>query len=135
MTLVCDTSVLFAALDPRERWHDTCTELLDRSAVVIPAAVLVEVDWLARSRTLHDATGRLLASVLDRSVALVDLDESDYERARMLLRQYADLPLEFVDAAVVAVAERLEQTRVATLDHRHFSVVKPLHCERFTLVP
>ncbi len=53
----------------------------------------------------------------------------------MLLRQYADLPLEFVDAAVVAVAERLEQTRVATLDHRHFSVVKPLHCERFTLVP
>jgi hypothetical protein len=40
-----------------------------------------------------------------------------------------------VDASVVVVAERLEETTIATLDHRHFSVVRPLHAEAFTLVP
>ena len=40
-----------------------------------------------------------------------------------------------VDASVVAIAERLEQDTIATLDRRHFSVVRPLHVDAFTLVP
>ena len=66
---------------------------------------------------------------------MVDLDEEDYRRVRWLQRHYADLPLEFVDAAVVAIAERLEQTTIATLDRRHFSVIRPLHVPAFELVP
>lgn len=135
-TLVCDASVVHAALNPRDRSHLACIELLSSSSsTTIPAPVIVEVDWLARSRNVHGATVELLESIEDGSLAVVDLDLEDYVRVRSLLSAYADLGLEFVDAAVVAVAERLEQTRVATLDHRHFSVVKPLHCEHFTLVP
>ncbi len=135
-TLVCDASVVHAALNPRDGNHDGCIALLASSpSTTIPAPVIVEVDWLARSRGVAGATGDLLESVDDGTVSVVDLDLEDYARARVLLRAYEDLGLEFVDAAVVAVAERLEQTRVATLDRRHFSVVKPLHCERFTLVP
>ena len=136
MTLISDSSVVFAALSPRERHHEVCTAELERAAVtVVPAPVLVEVDWLARSRGVHDVMDRVLGSVGDRSIAVVDLDEEEYRRVRVLLRTYADLGLEFVDAAVIAVAERLEEDTIATLDRRHFSVVKPLHCERFTLVP
>lgn len=135
-TLVCDASVLHAALNPRDSNHDGCIALLASSpSTTIPAPVIVEVDWLARSRGVAGATDDLLESVGDGSVSVVDLDLEDYARTRVLLRTYEDLGLEFVDAAVVAVAERLEQTRIATLDHRHFSVVKPQHCERFTLVP
>lgn len=46
-----------------------------------------------------------------------------------------DLPLGFVDASVVAVAERLGERQVATLDRRHFSVVRPRHVKAFRLVP
>jgi len=56
-------------------------------------------------------------------------------RAAELVAAYRDLPLGTVDAAVVAAAERLEVTRIATLDHRHFSVVRPRHVEAFELVP
>ena len=104
-------------------------------AIVTAAPVIAEVDWIARSRGAPDALPRLLASVVDGSLIVVNLDRSDYARALDLIRQYADLPLDLVDASVVAVAERLGQVVVATLDHRHFSVVKPLHCEGFTLVP
>ena len=97
MTLISDSSVVFAALSPRERHHEVCTAELVRAAVtVIPAPVLVEVDWLARSRGVHDVMDRVLGSVGDRSIAVVDLDEEEYRRVRALLRTYADLGLEFV---------------------------------------
>jgi hypothetical protein len=136
VTLICDSSVLIAALSERDGAHDDCVELLaHEGTTTIPAPVLVEVDWLARSRGVADAMDRLLSSVDDGSVVLVDLDAEDYGRVRSLLRTYANLQLEFVDAAVVAIAERLEQTRVATLDRRHFSVVRPLHVPSFELLP
>ena len=48
---------------------------------------------------------------------------------------YGDLPLGTTDASVIAIAERLNLTDVATLDRRHFTVVRPTHISTFTLVP
>lgn len=80
-------------------------------------------------------TAALLRSVEDRSVRVVDLAPSDYVRARELLEVYEDLQPGFVDAAIVAIAERLRQATIATLDRRHFSVFRPTHVRAFTLVP
>ena len=116
--------------------HDACIDLLSSStSTTIPAPVIVEIDWLGRGRGIPESSDSVLGSIEDGSLGVVDLDEEDYARIRSLLRTYSDLGLEFVDAAVVAIAERLEQTRVATLDRRHFSVIKPLHVPAFELVP
>jgi hypothetical protein len=48
---------------------------------------------------------------------------------------YADLPLGTVDASVIALTERLALPAVATLDHRHFTVVRPRHISALTLLP
>jgi predicted nucleic acid-binding protein len=48
---------------------------------------------------------------------------------------YLDLPLGIVDAAVITIAERLQLTEIATLDQRHFGVVRPSHTRAFTLLP
>jgi len=90
---------------------------------------------LSRSRGRPQGVDALLRSVVDGTVAVVGLELADYRRARQLVAQYANLGLSFVDASIVAIAERLEETTIATLDRRHFSVVKPVHCEAFTLVP
>jgi predicted nucleic acid-binding protein len=52
-----------------------------------------------------------------------------------LIDIYQDLGLGLVDASVIAVAERLEITQIATLDHRHFRVVRPRHVAAFELLP
>lgn len=52
-----------------------------------------------------------------------------------LVDQYADFPLGTTDAAVVALAERLDVDEIATIDHRHFTVVRPRHVKAFTLLP
>jgi len=59
----------------------------------------------------------------------------DWLRIAELAAVYRDLPLGTADASVVAAAERLGITRVATLDRRHFSVVRPLHVDAFDLLP
>lgn len=134
--LVCDTSAFYAATDTDEIDHAACAELLSSAdAVVLPAPTLVELDQLARSRRLPGVTRSVLDSIADGSLLVAPLDLETYARVRELVVQYADFPLSFVDAAVVAIAERLEQTTIATLDRRHFSVVKPRHIPAFELVP
>ena len=36
---------------------------------------------------------------------------------------------------VIAISERLGETSIATLDHRHFNFVRPAHASTFELVP
>ena len=60
---------------------------------------------------------------------------ADLDRCRALQTTYADLRLGAVDASVVALAERLDESKVATLDRRHFSLVRPAHVEALRLVP
>jgi predicted nucleic acid-binding protein len=135
-TLVTDTGVLFAALVEGDDDHRRCRALLSsRVAVAVPAPVISEVDWLGRSRGYPGVGARLLESVLDESVLVVDLDWDGWARVLELVGQYSDLPLNIVDASVVAVAERLEQDAIATLDRRHFSVVQPRHVRNFELLP
>ena len=135
-TLVVDTGVLFAALDADDDAHHCCAALLASDVVTtVPALVLGEVDWLARTRRVPGATPHLIRDIIGGSVLVADLDREDYERALALIVQYGDLPLSLADASVIAIAERLEQDTIATLDRQRFSVVRPLHVEAFTLVP
>jgi uncharacterized protein len=60
---------------------------------------------------------------------------SDWLRIAQLVEQYRELPLGTVDASIVAAAERLRISTIATLDRRHFSVVGPKHVEAFELLP
>jgi predicted nucleic acid-binding protein len=105
------------------------------ASVVLPAPVVTETTMLSRFRRNERAVDALLRSVLDGTVSVVDLEWVDYSRAHQLVAQYADLGLSFVDASVIVVAERLREATIATLDRRHFSVVRPAHVEAFTLVP
>ncbi len=76
-----------------------------------------------------------LRSFADGGLQLVDLTLDDLARMASLAEQYADLGLGGTDASVVAIAERLGIEQVATFDRRHFSVVRPVHVETFTLLP
>jgi predicted nucleic acid-binding protein len=133
--MLFDTGVLYAAMDASDAHHADAIALVAGSApVLVPAPVLVELDWLGSSRGVP-TTEALLTGISEGSIRVVDLMISDYERARELCSTYADMSLGLVDAAVVAVAERLDDDTIATTDRRHFAVVRPAHVEAFTLLP
>lgn len=137
MALICDTGPLYAAMDRADRDHTTCAQLFtsNREPIVIPAPVLVELDWLASSRLGPAAFLSMLTDIREGAVRVVDLTRDDYGRIYQLCADYVDLPLGFVDAAVLAVVERLGEQKLATLDHRHFRIVPPRHTPSLVLLP
>ena len=137
MALICDTGPLYAAMDIADQDHVACARLLETTdeQVLVPSPVVVELDWLVGQRLGPDAFLSFLADSLDGLLEVVDLQTQDYLRVRELLDRYRDLGLGFVDAAVLSVVERLGETKLATLDHRHFTVVRPRHVPAIRLVP
>lgn len=137
MALICDTGPLYAALDRHDAAHASCVALLEstQEPVLVPAPVLVELDWLATAHLGPEPFLEFLRDVDDGLVQVVDLVRADYRRARELVSEYSDLRLGFVDAAVLSVVERLRESKVATLDRRDFAVVRPRHVEALELLP
>ncbi|MCP3798180.1 PIN domain-containing protein [Allokutzneria sp. A3M-2-11 16] len=76
-----------------------------------------------------------LRDVADGLYTLVSLTSDDLNRVADLVEKYSNLPLGTADASVIAVAERFDATTIATLDRRHFNVVRPRHAPAFTLLP
>jgi len=129
--------VLVAAIEPRDQHHQSCARLLEgvREARVVPAPVLVELEYLLRAAFDAEAFKTFLDDCARGAFRIEALLPEDYARIGELLQGYADLRLGFVDAAVLAVTERLREPRLATLDHRHFAVVRPRHVEALELLP
>lgn len=103
--------------------------------LLIPAPVLVEVDYWIHKRLNAGALVALLADVEAGAYAIVDLIQSDYARVRELCDRYADADVGFVDASVLAIVERLNEPKLATLDRRHFGLLRPRHRESIELLP
>ena len=135
--LICDTGPLYAALNRKDNDHEACLRLLeeDPGPLLVPSPVLAEVCWLLESRAGSEAEATFLDSVASGELDLVELTDEDVRRMAGLVRQYSDFPLGAVDAAVIAVAERVQAVRIATLDHRHFRAVTPDHAPAFELLP
>jgi predicted nucleic acid-binding protein len=137
VALVLDTGPLLAALDRADPDHARCASLIagETEDLVVPALVLAELDYWCHERLDEDVWLTFLEDVILGAYRVEHPGSSDLQRCHALQERYADLRLGVVDASVVALLERLDERRVATLDHRHFAVVRPAHAEALELLP
>ena len=135
--LIVDTGPLVATADRDDADHDACMRLLegDRGPLVTTALVVAEAAYLIDRQLGPHAEATLYDSILQGALHVEDLGRADWERIRELVVTYADLRLGGTDASLVAIAERLGASRIATLNRRHFSVTRPRHIDGFDLVP
>jgi predicted nucleic acid-binding protein len=137
VALVLDTGPIVALLDAADPQHQSCVEMVDRIGedLVVPAPVLVEVDYWLVKLYGPEVWHAFVEDVARGGYRLHDLDEDGLLRAAELEAQYASLDLGLVDAAVIVTCEQLQEPKVATLDRRDFSVVRPRHCDALQLLP
>jgi uncharacterized protein len=135
--LVLDTGPILALLDRGDEDHARCVAMVEHVGedLVVPSAVLVELDYWIRKRLGSETWSVFVEDVADGAYRLERLTVEDLIRAAELELTYDNLDLGLVDASVVALCERLGERKVATLDRRDFSVVRPRHCERLHLLP
>lgn len=137
MSLVLDTGPILAMLDRDDPDHTRCVALIDstREDLVIPAPVLVEVDYWCRKLLGTQVWKTFVDDIGLGAYRLFNLDPRAALRAAEIETEYDDLRIGYVDAAVITTCELLNERKVATLDARHFNVVRPTHCERLELLP
>ncbi|HSR67513.1 MAG TPA: PIN domain-containing protein [Acidobacteriota bacterium] len=137
MALILDTGPILALLDADDPAHASCAKLLDEidEPLVLVAPALVEVDYWIRKRLQPEVWSIFVEDISTGAYRLEHLSAGDLARAAELQASHADLDLGMVDAAVIAVCERLAEKKVATLDQRHFRAVRPKHCDYLQLLP
>ncbi len=135
MPILVDTGAFYALADRDDAWHERMRDHLHgrNQVLMAPVSVVPEVCYLLRSRLGPGAERVFAESLSAGEVAVEGLTQRDLARCAELLAQYEFLG--FVDASVVAIAERLKLTSLVTTDRRDFRRVRPRHVRSFELLP
>jgi hypothetical protein len=137
VTAIIDTSFLVSLTNPKEQSHEVCATLArtlpDR--FLVPYVIMPEATYLINKQQGHHIMLQFVRRMMLPAWNFEPLQSVDFARSSIILDKYHDMDLDFADAAIVAIAERLNIQRVLTLDQRHFRVIRPGHCPAFELLP
>ena len=123
--------------DVDDAWHERVKAFLQNitDIFVVPITVLPEICYLLNTHLGQESERKLIASITQGELRVESLTNEDFRRSFQLLETYSDVNIGFVDASMVAVAERLKIHRILTTDRKHFSIIRPRHCQAFELLP
>jgi hypothetical protein len=136
-TIIVDTGIIYALTDKNDTWHRKSVDFVTtfNGRLIIPSTLLPEVCYLINKFLGQDAETIFINSLINREMLIEHFDVTDLQRCVQLLSKYADANFGFVDASLMAIAERMNICKILTTDRRHFSIVRPEHCHSFTLLP
>jgi uncharacterized protein len=129
--LLLDTGALVSLLDRSQRGHRQFVDFFDEwsGPVVTTEAVLAESTHLLGR--LAGGSAACIDFVLSGGAVLVPMTPVALRRARELMLQYADCPMDFADATLVVLAEDLGTSEVLTTDRRDFEIYRMKGRRRF----
>ncbi|MCL1800070.1 MAG: PIN domain-containing protein [Promicromonosporaceae bacterium] len=138
--ILIDTGFIVAAAIEDDEHHKRCAIELSKliakkETLLLPATVTAEVGYMLYHEGGTSAEITFLESVASGELQPVELLTEDYARMAVLAKKYSSFPLGTTDASVIAIAERLDISTIATVDRRHFTVVRPKHQKAFNLLP
>ena len=135
--IVADSSFIYAILDPRDTYHAAAADWYPQNDddLATTPLVLAEIDYLAGAHA-GDVARDAFRRDVTAGAYLVEWWPTAAADAVEIAQRYGDLGVSLTDASLVALAARLETTRIATFDERYFRAVRPLHGgAAFTLLP
>lgn len=136
MTSIADTGFVVAMLNPNDNKHKACQAVyMQEAKIYLPQSILAEITYMLRRDGSPQLVINFLMTLARSKFEVIPLETEDFAQIQELLQKYIDTRIDFVDASVAAVAERLNITRILTLDQRDFGLIRPKHCDYFELLP
>jgi predicted nucleic acid-binding protein len=134
--LLTDTGPLVSLIDPSDPAHEACTRHVtgDRGPIVTTWPCVTEAMFVLRRDTGWPGQAALWGLVRGDGVIVMDLDVQITSRCHELMKKYVDVPMALAEATLVALAERLHQRTVFTLDSA-FSIYRLNNRQSIDVVP
>lgn len=133
---IADTGFVVAVAVETEKWHQPCLKLFRQyERIYIPQSALAEIAFMLTRTGGRQATLYFLRQLSQSPYIPIPLIAEDFQRTADILDQYADSRVDFVDASIAAVAERLNITCILTIDQRDFQILRPAHIDHFEILP
>lgn len=135
--IIADTSGLLALFNSREPRHMETRRVVEshEDPLVVSPFVVAELDYLVATRLGVDAELEVLRELSGGAYHLPGFDNDDLKGSEAIIDRYRDQEIGVTDASIVVLAARHSTRQVLTLDHRHFSVLRPRGGGRFRLLP
>ena len=132
-----DSGFLYALIDDTDRYSIAVKRALESiyEEIVLPIPAITETAYFISKNLGTFAHADFIHGLPEMNVIFEAPTPEDYVRSAEILRKYNDANIDFVDACIVAMAERLNITRILTIDRRHFGIFKPSHCDSFEILP
>ena len=134
-TVIMDTGIIYALSDKQDAWHKRSVDFVRGfdGKLIIPSSVIPEACYLLNRYLGQSAEKKFISSLAKREITIEHFNISDLTRCIELLGDYECLNIGFVDASLIDISERLKISKILTTDRRHFSIIKPNHCNSFYL--
>ncbi|MEP7288528.1 MAG: PIN domain-containing protein [Chloroflexota bacterium] len=137
MPILVDTNILVAANFSRDKNHVVAAQVMKdiRNEVrIVAAPTLVELFYLIADRVNYS---RALQTIRATRLAfeIWPLANDDMINMEAIMERYQDAHFDYTDVAIMALSERLNITKVYTLDRRDFTIFRPKHCPHLDLLP
>ncbi len=132
-----DSGFLYALVDGTDSHSAAVKNSLQEiyEEVILPVPSITETAHFVSKNLGASALANFTESLPEMNVSFETPTAEDYKRAAEILRKYNDANIDFVDALIVAIAERLNVTKILTVDRRHFQIFRPAHCAAFEIAP
>jgi len=137
MAYLLDSGFFYAQVNAKDQLHAAvgAVRLNEKEPIIFPVPAITEVTFLLQRDLGRHAVWEFIDTLAETDLLLESPEPADFARATDVLRNYNDANIDFVDACIVAMAERLNITKILTIDRRHFSIFRPKHCPAFEIFP
>lgn len=134
--VVADTGFVVTLMNRRDRLHSSVRRIYEqKTSILLPQTALTEVAYLVGRDAGIPVVIQFLEGIADSHFITVAVNEHDLTRVAEILAEYVDSKIDFVDATVMAIAERYNCHTILTVDRRDFQVFRPTHCDYFVILP
>lgn len=137
MSILVDTGFVYALFQPADPRHERAIAFSEANSepMLLPAVILPELGFLFGRDNGYAGVIQWLEQFRYTEAQMAPMIQEDLGRIYEIAEKYADSRFDVVDCCIMAIAERLQITKIATFDRRDFSIVVPSHTDYFEMLP
>jgi len=129
--ILIDSGPLIALFDRKDKYHQATVEFIKNNQSMLITTLASITETLHLLDFNRYAQIDFLGWINAGAVTIENINSDDFLTIQQLTIKYADLPMDFADACLVFLAEKLNINKIATID-RDFDIYRSSGKRPFT---